>query len=221
MTWLNGLSARGSLSGLLGRGEDVAKKRKESFIVYYEWEEYFKDLPLEVLGEIFLAMFDYEVRGKRYSGDNAAVRMAMNFVQGTFDRNKIKYEERCERNRRNGAKRWETVPEMPVVSSGIKKMPKNADHDHDHDHDPDPDPDHEREHDNDPDSGAPDWRTAPPNFEDVDCYAATHAYCVDVYDFFDYYEERRWKTQNGTPVNWPKKLQEWNERAVNQPNRGG
>lgn len=218
MTWLNGLSARGSLSGLLGRGERVAKE-KDSFIVYYDWRNYLKMLSLEQKGVLLDAMFAYEIEGREYTGDDIAVAMAMINIQGAMDRNKIKYRERCEKNRKNIEKRWGSDTKHTTGTSRIRPYTKHTDHDHDHD--PDPDPDHEREHDNDPDSGAPDWRTAPPNFEDVDCYAATHAYCVDVYDFFDYYEERRWKTQNGTPVNWPKKLQEWNERAVNQPNRGG
>ena len=65
-------------------------KEKDSFLLYYEWEEYFEGLTDRQLGELLRAVFAYEKRGERYGGTDREVSMALRFVQGTLDRNREK-----------------------------------------------------------------------------------------------------------------------------------
>ncbi|MBQ3089532.1 MAG: hypothetical protein IJD21_03105 [Oscillospiraceae bacterium] len=195
-------------------------KEKDSFIVYYDWRNYLKMLSLEQKGVLLDAMFAYEIEGREYTGDDIAVAMAMINIQGAMDRNKIKYRERCEKNRKNIEKRWGSDTKHTTGTSRIRPYTKHTDHEHDpdpdheHDHEHDPDPDHEREHDNDHDSGPPDWRAAPPDIDAVDDYICQHGLRVDVNEFFFYYQDLNWHTASGAPINWPRKLQEWHESSL-------
>jgi len=40
---------------------------------------------------------------------------------------------------------------------------------------------------------------------------------VDAEKFFNYYNERNWKTKNGNPVEWEKKLMEWHKNETESP----
>ena len=193
-------------------------KKKDSFIFFYEWEEIFVELTTEQQCELLAGILDYEIRGITYSGKDGAVRIAMKSIQRSLDRSRAKYEQTCERNRRNGARRWESMPQNATGKSGTNFGAKNATgksgtnfdaKNADRDRERDRDPDRDRERDPDPDR---DW--APPSFEEVDGYAATYALCVDVNEFCAYYEERSWQTRSGRPIDWKKKLREWNERAA-------
>lgn len=131
-------------------------KAKGSFLVYHEWEDYFTTLSDQQLGALFRAVFAYERRGEPYSGQDPAVGMAMQFIRGSLDRNRSRYEERCQRNRRNVKKRWEKADTTDTTcTTGISGIPddtKNTDNDHDNDHEHDNE--HEHDHDNDPDAAA-------------------------------------------------------------------
>lgn len=80
------------------------QKEKNSFVMYYEWEESFSDLTNAQLGELLRAIFAYEKRGESYSGNDPSVKMAMGFIKGALDRGKERYQNVCERNRANGKK---------------------------------------------------------------------------------------------------------------------
>lgn len=137
------------------------KKEKDSFLVFYDWEDCISDLSDEQVGRFFRAMFAYEKRGEAYTGNDLEIRMALKFVQGSLDRNREKYNRVCDRNQRNIEKRWNNtagkngVPQDTKDTSGKNGIPddtKDTKHtDHDPDHEPDPDPDHEPDPDHDPD----------------------------------------------------------------------
>lgn len=130
------------------------KKDKDSFIVYYEWEEYFADMTDQQLGELMRAVFAYEKRGEPYTGSDPAVRMAMRFIQGSLDRNKDRYEQIRERNRQNIARRYQNSTKTTSGSFGIPEATKATDHDPEHDPDPDHEHDHDPEHDPEQDNAA-------------------------------------------------------------------
>lgn len=82
----------------------MAKKVKDSFIVFYEWEDNLRKLSDEQMGQVFRAIFAYEKRGEKYNGADFAVDMAMNFIYGVIDRNRERYEETCRQRSIAGAK---------------------------------------------------------------------------------------------------------------------
>ena len=69
---------------------------KDSFLLYYEWEDNLSDLTDDQLGSLLRALFSYEKRGEQYAGNDPEVRMAFRFVKGTLDRNREKYDARVE-----------------------------------------------------------------------------------------------------------------------------
>lgn len=81
---------------------------KNSFVLYYTYREQLKDLSDEDLGKLLRALFDYEIdRVKpKLSG---GVQMAFNFIQSTLDLDRLKYEEKCNKNRENIIKYWKNA----------------------------------------------------------------------------------------------------------------
>ena len=198
-------------------------KRKDSFLMYYEWEDTFADLDDRQLGELLRAVFAYEKRKEEYTGSDGAVRLAMRFIQRTLDRNQEKYDRVCERNRLNGAKRWENdgrsgIPNDAKNASCKNGMPNDAKNaDSDRDSDSDRDRERDREHDRDRGSdrdaakgaaGGPTPLT-PPTKTEVQEYIRENGLNVDAERFYQYYDQRRWLTQNGRPVDWRKRAKKW------------
>ncbi|MCD7829743.1 MAG: DnaD domain protein [Clostridiales bacterium] len=144
---------------------------KQSFIVYYDWEEDIEDFTDEQAGALLRAMFAYQKRGEVYSGDDSAVRAVFRFIRRTFDRDREKYKERCRQNQENGKKGGRPTknkkpngfsenPEKPNGFFENRTKAKKPDNDNEHEHEPDTEPDTEHEHepehepDRDADSGA-------------------------------------------------------------------
>ena len=101
-------------------------KGKNSFVVPYDWEGIFTSLGAEKAGQLLFAVFALEKRGEEYAGADPAISMAMRFIKNSLDYNREKYQERCERNRKNGQKGGR--PNNPVGSekpSGFSENPKN------------------------------------------------------------------------------------------------
>lgn len=197
-------------------------KQKDSFLMYYEWEDAFADLDDQQLGELLRAIFAYEKRKEEYTGADGAVRLVMRFVQRTLDRNQEKYQQVCARNRRNIAKRWQSDPENTTGkfgtendTTGYQSIPlgtKNTDSDSDRDRDRDRD----RGSDSDGTALGLAGRLAtqapvgaPPTREAVIAFVQSNGLKLDIDRFYRYYDDRRWLTQNGKPIDWRKRAKKW------------
>ena len=82
-------------------------KEKNSFIVYYDFEEQTATLSDQQVGRLIRVMLDYEKRGVLPDGEDTLVGMAFWFLKVGLDLNDEKYRKVCERNKfnRNGGKR--------------------------------------------------------------------------------------------------------------------
>ena len=111
---------------------------KESFLIYKSFYEPVKELPNEDLGELFRALFEYQINGIEPTNTNR-IYMAFQFFKNQFRLDEIKYEKIVNRNKLNGSKggRPETQnnPNNPV---GFKE-PKKTDNDNDNDNEKDND----------------------------------------------------------------------------------
>ena len=84
-------------------------KENKCFLVYYDNEVIVCRLPDEEAGQLFKSLFPYGRESiKPNFEDNPALAMAFDILSMAIDRGKEKYAERCEKNRRNISKRWET-----------------------------------------------------------------------------------------------------------------
>jgi hypothetical protein len=102
--------------------------KKASFIVYHDLEESLESLSTEQVGKVFLAMFDYEKRGQKYSGDDIGVKVALGFIYQTLDRNREKYDKIREKRREAGIKGNEAKAKMKDANNASAEQTdaKNA-----------------------------------------------------------------------------------------------
>lgn len=140
---------------------------KKSFVFYTEYREHLEMLPPEQIGELMLALIDYQETGEVPDlPKGSALAMCFSFIKKRMDKDNIKYEEKCERNRSNGKKggrptnqtvvsETEENPNKPngfsenqmVISETEKNPtePRKADNDNEYDNDIDSDNDCDNE----------------------------------------------------------------------------
>ncbi len=92
---------------------------KNSFLIYHEYRDILEDLTNEELGKLFRAIFDYEIDNKipHFVG---LMKMAFMVIKGNLDRDRNKYDKRCESSSENGKKGG-----APKGNQNAKKQPKN------------------------------------------------------------------------------------------------
>lgn len=143
----------------------VAMSDKKSFVFYTEYREHLEMLPPEQIGELMLALIDYQETGEVPDlPKGSALAMCFSFIKKRMDKDNIKYEEKCERNKENGKKGGRPAKE-PVIEetdnnpkkpNGFSKNrtvieetdnnptePRKADNDNEYDNDCDNDCDNE------------------------------------------------------------------------------
>ena len=121
-------------------------KEKNSFIVYYEWEEMFGYMSDKQIADMLRAMFSYAKRGEMPEFSNPLLNSNFCVMKYAIDRDSEKYIDKCNKNKEKAMKRWEKEK-----CNSIKNMPlhKNyADNDNNNDKDNDNDNDNENDNDN-------------------------------------------------------------------------
>ena len=88
---------------------------KKSFVFYTEYREHLEMLPPEQIGELMLALIDYQETGEAPDlPKGSALAMCFSFIKKRMDKDNIKYEEKCERNRSNGKKGGRPTNQMVI-----------------------------------------------------------------------------------------------------------
>lgn len=78
--------------------------KEPGLIFHFENEEDLEGLSAEEVGLIFLAMIEYSKTGKEPTFEDRALAFAFRPIKRRIDYDKQAYEERCRKNRENGAK---------------------------------------------------------------------------------------------------------------------
>lgn len=76
---------------------------KNSFLIYLDYEEHFNLLSDEELGILIRALIKYEKTGEIPILDSS-LKMAFSFIKTQLNKDRKKYENKCEMNKKNGAK---------------------------------------------------------------------------------------------------------------------
>ena len=76
---------------------------KSSFLIYLDYEEQFNLLTDEQICQLMRAIIKYE-KTREIPQLNGIVKMAFSFIKTQLDRDREKYEARCEKNRENAKK---------------------------------------------------------------------------------------------------------------------
>lgn len=112
---------------------------KTSFLMYIEYQELLEDLTDEELGKLLRAIFEYETT-KKEPNFTGLLKMAFNFIKANLNRDRKKYDKRCETSAINGSKGGRPRNEKPNSKPNEKpKKPKKADNDNDNEDDNDND----------------------------------------------------------------------------------
>ena len=84
---------------------------KNGFILYYDFREQTAELSNAEVGELLRAVLDYEIDRVLPEFENSMLTMAFKFLKIQLDKNRQRYEQICEQNRKN--------------RGGKKKLPNN------------------------------------------------------------------------------------------------
>ena len=120
----------------------MATKVKKSFLMYIDMYAPTAALSLEQKGELWDAVFKFH-SGEEVSISDPMAQMAFSFFRQVFERDAEEYERRCEKNRENVRKRWESkgtteydrIESNTTVCDGIRHGTKHTDNDNDNDND--------------------------------------------------------------------------------------
>ena len=76
---------------------------KSSFLIYLDYKEQFELLTDAELGQLLRAIMLYEETGE-IAELSGMLKMAFSFIKTQLDKDRQKYEEKCEKNRENAKK---------------------------------------------------------------------------------------------------------------------
>lgn len=85
----------------------------KSFLFYLDWRQHLAMLTDEERGRLIMALLDYQDTGAVPDDMTGAAGMAFSFMRAQLDRDREKYERRCEANRENGMKGGRPTKEGP------------------------------------------------------------------------------------------------------------
>lgn len=114
---------------------------KNSFVLYYNYEEQLEDLTDEQVGKLLRALFQYEIHDTLPEFADKELKIAFKFIKVHLDNDREKYVKMCEKQKSNIQKRWNKNNTNDTnVYSGIPKIPvytKHTDNDNVNDNDTD------------------------------------------------------------------------------------
>lgn len=163
------------------------------------------------VGRLFKAMLQYAETGEvpSLSGNE---RFVWPTAKLNIDRSRAAYQSMCERNKKNIAKRYDSLPEatkayetLPVVTSGYQSKEEKE-----------KDKDKEKEKKKESVNGKLKRPTAfvPPTLQEVEEYARSRNSSVDPKRFWDYFNAGDWKDAKGQPVrSWKQKFITWESKS--------
>lgn len=107
---------------------------KSSFILHLDSLKILEELSAEQTGQLFKAIYDYQQT--QIEPTEFWLKIAFAPFKAQFERDNLKYETICERNKRNAVKGGRPKkPRNPVGLFGDQSQPKNLDSDNDSDSD--------------------------------------------------------------------------------------
>ena len=125
---------------LIVGGVDKMSKQKQSdvaFLMMKQWREQLALISDEQRGKLLTAIYDYQCDGADFDTDDAVLQILWVSIKQVFEINNKKYEEMCEKNKRNIKKRW--GKDDTTVYDRIPNDTKNTDIDIEKDKDIDTD----------------------------------------------------------------------------------
>lgn len=96
---------------------------KRTFLMYSEWQPLLEGMSDEQAGQLFKKIYAYQT-GKEYEIQDALILGVFNMIKAKFDADRKLYDEKCEKNRANGAKGGR--PKKQEKPKAKKEEPKKS-----------------------------------------------------------------------------------------------
>lgn len=94
----------------------------DSFIIYTSYLKIFEQLTDAQLGQLTRHMLFFAKTGEEPNIEDPIVKLSFAFIKDDMERNKRKYEEKCERLRANARKRWDNKKQLDAeAGEGMQK----------------------------------------------------------------------------------------------------
>ena len=93
----------------------------DSFIIYTSYLKIFEQLTDAQLGQLTRHMLSFAKTGEEPNIEDPIVKLSFAFIKDDMERNKRKYEEKCERLRANARKRWDKKQLDTEASEDMQK----------------------------------------------------------------------------------------------------
>lgn len=94
----------------------------DSFIIYTSYLKIFEQLTDAQLGQLTRHMLSFANTGEEPNIEDPIVKLSFAFIKDDMERNKRKYEEKCERLRANARKRWDNKKQLDAeAGEGMQK----------------------------------------------------------------------------------------------------
>lgn len=94
---------------------------KESFVFYKDWWNAISSLPEQIRGEVCENIIRYAC-GETVASMSEMAAMAMRFITPQIDRDRVKYEARCKKNRANGSLGGRPSPAAAAKPNGYSEI---------------------------------------------------------------------------------------------------
>ncbi|MCI2061661.1 MAG: DUF6291 domain-containing protein [Eubacteriaceae bacterium] len=105
----------------------AGRKEKNSFLIYYDVFNTVKNaLNDEQLGEYLRNIGIYEIDGERKTSGDPVVNAYCTMAYDTLDRDKAKYQQRCDKNKANQDERWRKEREQQRKAEQYDRIQSNT-----------------------------------------------------------------------------------------------
>ena len=174
------------------------------YISYLESLAPFSD---DEIGRMVKAMLTYAETGEdhRFDGNE---RFIWPSLKAQIDRDKAAYQERCEKNRANGAKGGRPPKNQSVIpeTEWFSEKPKKA-------KEKEKEKEKEREKESiEADKPPTRHRFSPPSVDDVRAYCTENGFRVDPDRFVDFYTSNGWRVGKNPMKDWKAAVRSWERK---------
>ncbi len=182
---------------------------KASFLIYLDYQQQFELLTDEQAGKLIKAIIKYEKTGETLELDGMT-KMAFSFIKTQLDRDREKYQARCEKNRENAKKGGR--PKKQKVNEKLNGFKENQMEAKKPDNDNEEDKEDENDNEEDVKKKKTKKKFQKPTVEEIQKYCLEKNYKIDAQYFYDYYESNGWKVGKNAMKDWQATIRTWQKR---------
>lgn len=182
---------------------------REYFCAYHSYIKQCKGLSDGELGRLFRALLEYSASGK-VPELNGRESVAFDFMSANIDRDAESYNDTCNRNRENIAKRYERIRANTTVYETYQEKEEEK----------------EKEELLKKDisneiskKSTRQKKFVPPTVEEVASYCLERKNKVDAAYFVDHYTSNGWKVGKQNMKDWKAAVRTWEKNGYNQPSK--